>query len=64
MTGFDAVPTVTDPTAEQRAHARRVYPPAYVPDDGPVPDPRYAARQPVRLTAPAWALGAPRWRRS
>ena len=62
MTGFDAVPTVAEPTAEQRAHARRVFPPAYVPDDGPVPAPRYAARQPVQLTAPAWALEATRWR--
>lgn len=61
---FDDLPTIDEPTDEQRLHARVTIPPWAVPDEGPIPDVRYQIVVERELEVPEWVIEAVRWRAS
>lgn len=59
---FDAMPTIDDPTDQQRRLAGVNFPPRAVPDDGPIPDYHHQHTTEREIVVPEWALAAARWR--
>jgi hypothetical protein len=59
---FDAVPTLEEPPERLREIAGVLFPPAAVPDEGPIPDVHHTHTETVEITVPPWAFEAVRWR--
>lgn len=59
---FDEMPTIDNPTDQQRRLAATMLPPRAVPDDGPIPDYYHRHTPTHEIVVPEWALAATRWR--
>jgi hypothetical protein len=61
---FEDVPRIENPTEVHRFGAERKYPPAVVPDGGPIPDPHHDYRPNVTVAVPDWVVAALAWQLS